>query len=94
VTKVVDGDGEIVNSYSYDAWGSIVDIYEEVPQPIRYRGYYFDVETGLFYVTALLQSESQSIFEMNKPVTMRLSVKVTWKRQEKLKSASLAVLCC
>jgi hypothetical protein len=44
VTKVIDDAGEIVNSYSYDAWRSIVDIYEEVPQPIRYRGYYYALD--------------------------------------------------
>jgi RHS repeat-associated protein len=49
VTAVVDSDGEIVNTYSYDAWGTILTSEEEVPQAIRYRGYYFDSETGLYY---------------------------------------------
>jgi RHS repeat-associated protein len=49
VTAVVDGDGEIINTYSYDAWGSLLTSDEEVPQPIRYRGYYSDGESGLYY---------------------------------------------
>ena len=48
---------EVVAEYSYDAWGNqnvnnknednIGDI-----NPIRYRGYYYDNETGLYYLNA------------------------------------------
>ncbi len=48
---------EVVVEYSYDAWGNqnvknknednIGDI-----NPIRYRGYYYDKETGLYYLNA------------------------------------------
>jgi RHS repeat-associated protein len=49
VISVVGEGGEIVNTYSYDAWGSLLSCDEEVPQPIRYRGYYYDGESGLYY---------------------------------------------
>ena len=61
VIAIYDADGDIVAKYVYDAWGNH-KIYDannnEVTStthigyinPIRYRGYYFDVETGLYYL--------------------------------------------
>ena len=43
-------------SYEYDAWGntvSVTDISQDnwsTLNPFRYRGYYFDIETGLYYL--------------------------------------------
>lgn len=54
VLRILSEDGEILCSYAYDAWGNIVNISgdKELAQlnPIRYRSYYCDVETGLYYV--------------------------------------------
>ncbi|MBQ3165891.1 MAG: RHS repeat-associated core domain-containing protein, partial [Clostridia bacterium] len=41
----------------YDAWGNHVVTNTNLPQlalcnPFRYRGYYYDVETGLYYCNA------------------------------------------
>ena len=38
--------------YEYDAWGNVVKSSGELAElnPIRYRGYYFDAETGLYYL--------------------------------------------
>jgi RHS repeat-associated protein len=51
VTKVVDDNGTIVAEYAYDAWGAVISSSGSMSEinPIRYRGYYFDVETGLYY---------------------------------------------
>jgi RHS repeat-associated protein len=51
VTEVVDASGAIVASYVYDAWGTIVSQSGSLADvnPIRYRGYYYDVESGLYY---------------------------------------------
>ena len=48
--------GQEVAKYSYDAWGVctiLVDASDDhiaSVNPYRYRGYYFDVETGLYYL--------------------------------------------
>ena len=60
VTHIYDVDGNLCAMYHYDAWGnhkvydefgvenSDVDFIGNI-NPIRYRGYYFDKETGLYY---------------------------------------------
>ena len=63
VIGIVDTSGAYVAKYSYDAWGKPVAITDgsgtDVSanashianiNPIRYRGYYFDKETGLYYL--------------------------------------------
>ena len=52
VEKVIAADGTILASYTYDAWGSVLtaDGSLAASNPIRYRGYYFDAETGLYYL--------------------------------------------
>ena len=53
--------GRLVATYTYDAWGKIVKINGQNPEdvastnianinPFRYRGYYYDTETGLYYL--------------------------------------------
>ena len=50
--KIVDGSGNVVGSYTYDAWGKVLSATGEIAQanPIRYRSYYYDAETGLYYL--------------------------------------------
>ena len=45
-------DQEIVASYTYDAWGNILTATGTLAErnPIRYRGYYYDTETGFYYL--------------------------------------------
>ena len=52
VLKIVDGSGNVVGSYTYDAWGKVLSATGEIAQanPIRYRSYYYDAETGLYYL--------------------------------------------
>lgn len=56
VTAIVSVNGNIVVEYSYDAWGNVLSI-EGVRKdnlgklnPLRYRGYAYDEETGLYYL--------------------------------------------
>ena len=48
--------GTVVVEYTYDAWGNVLSItgmYADtlgVNNPIRYRGYYQDFETGFYYL--------------------------------------------
>ena len=56
VIGFVDGNGNVVASYEYDAWGNC-EITQDTTSvkiadlnPIRYRGYYWDSETGFYYL--------------------------------------------
>ena len=49
--------GQIVAKYSYDAWGNCTVTNATGytvgdKNPFRYRGYYYDTETGLYYVSS------------------------------------------
>lgn len=56
VCAIVDSIGTTVVSYVYDAWGYLINITGSqattlgVLNPIRYRGYYYDTETGYYYL--------------------------------------------
>ena len=65
VVGIIDANGAYVANYDYDAWGNILSITDstgtDISQntahianinPIRYRGYYYDSETGLYYVSS------------------------------------------
>lgn len=55
VIGIYNSSGALKVSYEYDAWGNC-DVEDTSTtgigtlNPIRYRGYYFDVETGLYYL--------------------------------------------
>ncbi len=63
ITHLVDDTGTVVASYIYDAWdnhhvfdasgieNTNADFIGNI-NPIRYRGYYFDVETNLYYLNS------------------------------------------
>ncbi len=54
IIAILDNAGECVAEYSYDAWGNctIVSDTDGIAEinPLRYRGYYFDSDTGLYYL--------------------------------------------
>ena len=54
VVAIVDSEGNYVCSYEYDPWGRLLSIEgdEELARlnPIRYRGYYYDEESGFYYL--------------------------------------------
>ena len=52
VVAVVDAQGNVVAEYEYDAYGNLLRQHGPMAQrnPLRYRGYYFDVETGFYYL--------------------------------------------
>ena len=52
VVKLIDQDGAVAASYEYDAWGNILSSSGSMAEknPLRYRGYYYDVETGFYYL--------------------------------------------
>ena len=57
VIQIYNASGTLVGSYSYDAWGRVTENAtsadtENITEtnPIRYRGYYYDTETRLYYL--------------------------------------------
>ena len=52
VVKLVDVSGAEVASYEYDAWGRVLSVEGDMAgiNPLRYRGYYYDSETGFYYL--------------------------------------------
>lgn len=58
VMHIATADNTIVASYTYDAWGNIESVTGTLADtvgtinPIRYRGYYYDNETGLYYLNS------------------------------------------
>lgn len=57
IIAILDSTGDVVVEYTYDAWGNhivtpIEEAYSELSQlnPFRYRGYYYDTETNLYYL--------------------------------------------
>ncbi len=58
IVKIVDESGNVVVSYSYDAWGNIISKVDNSgfgladKNPYRYRGYRYDEETGWYYLNS------------------------------------------
>ncbi len=62
VIGITEANGNLIAQYLYDDWGKLVSIdtadaegsttYREIAEanPLRYRGYYFDSETGYYYL--------------------------------------------
>ena len=62
ITSIYDGDGNMVAKYEYDDWGNVLTVTDannsEITDPahianlnpFRYRSYYYDSESGLYYL--------------------------------------------
>ena len=56
VIAILNTAGTAVVEYTYDAWGNILTTTGELANtlgqanPLRYRGYYYDTETGFYYL--------------------------------------------
>ena len=62
IVGIYNGAGELRAHYEYDAWGNVISVTDENNtaitnpnhignlNPFRYRGYYLDSETGLYYL--------------------------------------------
>ena len=56
--------GTEVASYNYDAWGNVINKYGTMADinPFRYRGYYYDVETGFYYLQTRYYDPTTRLF--------------------------------
>ena len=60
VVGIYNASGTKIYEYAYDAWGNIIKSSQvatggsdaHAVNPFRYRGYYYDTETGLYYVSS------------------------------------------
>ncbi len=58
ILRILDRTGTAVVEYTYDAWGNILSVTGSMAStlgqynPFRYRGYYYDSETGLYYLNS------------------------------------------
>jgi len=52
VIQLFNESGNVVNSYQYDEWGNMLSYNEQIVNPIRYAGEYYDEESGLYYLRA------------------------------------------
>ena len=58
IIGIIDSTGTKVVEYTYGAWGDILSVTGTVADtigqknPLRYRGYYYDAETGFYYVSS------------------------------------------
>ena len=52
MVKIVNASGTSQAEYSYNAWGQVISATGTLAavNPIRYRGYYYDKESGLYYL--------------------------------------------
>ena len=62
IIGIYNGSGNLKAHYEYDAWGNVLSVKDENGNaitssthignlnPFRYRGYYYDTETGLYYL--------------------------------------------
>ena len=52
ILKVITATGTEAATYTYDAWGKLLTSTGDLADinPLRYRGYFYDTETGLYYL--------------------------------------------
>ena len=56
ITGLVDSEGKAVVNYRYNSWGKLLGITGSMAgslgkdNPYRYKGYYYDEETGMYYL--------------------------------------------
>jgi RHS repeat-associated protein len=71
VIALTDSQGNVVASYSYDAWGNPPSgetrTGVKLSNPFRYAGYYFDEETGQYYVIARYYDSKHGVFLSQDP---------------------------
>ena len=79
VIAIYDASGEKQVEYAYDAWGNCETVYGENDElaylnPIRYRGYYYDTETKLYYLNARYYSpEWRRFISPAKATTLKIT---------------------
>jgi RHS repeat-associated protein len=71
VTDLTDSAGATAKSYSYDAYGNLVDQTGTLEQPYTYTGREFDSESGLYYYRARNYDPVTGRFLQKDPIGLR-----------------------
>ena len=52
VVQIIDANGVLQAEYVYSPWGEVISAEGDLAEvnPLRYRGYYYDSETGFYYL--------------------------------------------
>lgn len=61
MVRILDGQGNTVVKYAYDPWGVPTiegDADLAAINPCSYRGYYYDEETGYYYLQSRITGDS------------------------------------
>ncbi|WDV44826.1 S8 family serine peptidase [Clostridiaceae bacterium M8S5] len=80
VTGLADREGNITDTYRYDAFGKIVEKTGESANPYRYAGYQYDEESNLYYLKARYYDSKIARFitedtykgQLNDPLSLNL----------------------
>ena len=66
ITAITDSAAKVIANYYYDAWGNITEITGDAAianiNPLRYRSYYYDTETELYYLNTRYYSPDMCRF--------------------------------
>ena len=67
IVTIYDIYGSVVVKYTYDAWGNVSSNVINANSPalyngFKYRGYYYDTETGLYYLNSRYSDPAVAIF--------------------------------
>ena len=79
IIALLDRWGNCVVEYTYDAWGKVLSVTGSMAEslgndnPLRYRGYYYDRETGLYYLQSRYYDPETGRFISADGVNMLLS---------------------
>ena len=75
IIGILDANGNTVVEYTYDIWGKLLSITGSLANtigqinPLRYRGYYYDTETSLYYLQSRYYSpELMRFISQDNPV--------------------------
>lgn len=94
VIAITDSEGNVIVQYVYDEWGKLLNVYavnednaEQVEvanaNPLRYRGYYYDTETGYYYLQSryydasicrFINADIPEIAQMSKDVAVGINL--------------------
>jgi len=69
IVKVLDSNGTVQNSYTYDPYGNASSVTENVPNPFRYIGALWDASTGLYKLGERYYDPSIGRFTQTDPST-------------------------
>jgi RHS repeat-associated protein len=62
IESITDASKTIVAQYHFDPWGDQISYSGTLTQPFRYAGYYYDSETGLYYLKSRYYSPTLGRF--------------------------------